>query len=146
MYISTAIGRIVRDPELRYTQKGTAVASFSIACKRSGSKDKTDFADVKAFGQSADFIYKYGHKGDFVTVTGNQCVDSFVGRDGTNKKMHFIEATSVELTSSKPKESDTMVKNKTYVEEMTKTAQMADEILQNSDTDNIEFVQDDLPF
>ncbi|MBS7362498.1 MAG: single-stranded DNA-binding protein [Paludibacteraceae bacterium] len=69
------MGRLTRDPELRTTQSGVSVASFSIAVDRrfknmSGEKE-TDFINCKAWRNSADFITKYFQKGSMIAVVGS---------------------------------------------------------------------------
>ena len=70
------MGRLTRDPELRRTNNGTAVASFSLAVDRDyknadGTKE-TDFIDVVAWRQSAEFVSKYFSKGRMAVVEGRQ--------------------------------------------------------------------------
>ena len=69
------MGRLTRDPELRYTQSGTPVASFSLAVERDfGSRDggekQTDFIDIVAWRQTGEFVSKYFTKGRMAVVTG----------------------------------------------------------------------------
>ncbi len=69
------MGRLGKDPELRHTQSGTSVASFSIACDRD-IKDKTtgeratDWISIVAWGATADFVTKYFSKGRMAIVEG----------------------------------------------------------------------------
>ena len=63
-------GRLTKDPELRRTQSGTAVCSFSVAVDRPGVKDKTDFIDCVAWDKRAEFVSKYFLKGDPIEVNG----------------------------------------------------------------------------
>ena len=69
------MGRLTRDPELRRTQSGTAVCSFSVAVDRdfksqSGEKE-TDFIDVVAWRQTGEFVSKYFTKGRMIVVSGS---------------------------------------------------------------------------
>lgn len=71
----TLMGRLTRDPELRYTQSQIPVASFRIAVDRDyGSRDggerQTDFIDIVAWRQTAEFVSKYFTKGSMVAVSG----------------------------------------------------------------------------
>jgi single-strand DNA-binding protein len=64
------MGRLTRDPELRYTQSQTPVASFSLAVERDfsgrdGGEKQTDFIDCVAWRQSAEFVSKYFHQGQY---------------------------------------------------------------------------------
>ncbi len=71
---SFLMGRLTRDPELRHTQAGTPVCSFSIACERDFKNDKgerdTDFFDCVAWRQTAEFVSQYFTKGRMVIVEG----------------------------------------------------------------------------
>ena len=67
------VGRIVRDPEVRYTPSQTAVARFTVAVDRPFSRDNeqtADFISCVAFGKSAEFIEKYFTKGKPIGLTG----------------------------------------------------------------------------
>lgn len=67
------MGRLTREPELRQTQQGTAVCSFSIAVNRRFAKEgqqNADFINCTAWQKTAEFICKYFHKGDMIAVIG----------------------------------------------------------------------------
>ena len=71
----TIMGRLTRDPELRYTQSQTPVASFTVAvdrdfASREGGERQTDFIDVVAWRQTAEFVSKYFSKGSMAVVSG----------------------------------------------------------------------------
>jgi len=92
--ICAQTGRFTRDPELRYTQSGKAVASFSLAVDRDyvnkeTGKRETDFLEYFAWDKIADFIVKNFHKGNLVTVEGRLESRSYVDRDGN--KRHSVE-------------------------------------------------------
>ena len=70
MNIGGITGNLTRDPELRRTGDGKAVASFCVAVKRPYTKDKTDFIDCVAWGQIAEFVSKYFAKGSGIAVDG----------------------------------------------------------------------------
>ena len=63
-------GRLAHDPELRYSQKGTALLSFSLAVKRKFKKDEVDYIDFAAFGKAAETIAQYYTKGDGISIIG----------------------------------------------------------------------------
>ena len=78
MALNTIIlyGRLVRDPEYRQTSGGVSVARFVVACDRKfvnqqTGKREADFIEVQAWKQAADFVSKYFHKGDAITVEGS---------------------------------------------------------------------------
>ena len=81
------MGRLTRDPEVRYSQgaTATAIARFSIAVdrrfKRDGEPD-ADFINCVAFGRTGEFIERYGHKGTKFVVEGRIQTGSYTNRDG----------------------------------------------------------------
>ncbi len=100
------MGRLTRDPELRRTQSGTAVTSFSIACDRdfksqSGEKE-TDFIDVVAWRTTAEFVSKYFAMGRMAVVIGRLQLRDWTDRDGNKRRAAEIVADSVYFGDSKP--------------------------------------------
>ena len=100
------VGRLCAEPELRRTQDGTAVCTFSLAVKRPLVKDTTDFIDFVSWRQSAEYLAQYGHKGDVVAATGTLQPRSWTDKDGNKRKTFEVVTTGVELLSSK-RESQT---------------------------------------
>ena len=100
------VGRLCAEPELRRTQDGTAVCTFSLAVKRPLVKDTTDFIDFVSWRQSAEYLAQYGHKGDVVAATGTLQPRSWTDNDGNKRKTFEVVTTGVELLSSK-RESQT---------------------------------------
>lgn len=95
------VGRLCADPEVRRTQDGTAVCTFSLAVKRPMVKDATDFIDFVSWRQSAEYLAQYGHKGDVVAATGTLQPRSWTDKDGNKRKAFEVVTTGVELLSSK---------------------------------------------
>lgn len=98
------MGRLTRDPEIRRTQSGTAVASFTIACERDFSNNgekETDFIDCVAWKNTADFIGKYFTKGSMIVINGRLQSRSWTDKDGRNRKTVEILANSVYFGESK---------------------------------------------
>ena len=95
------VGRLTADIELRRTNDGTAVCSYSIAVKRPGVKDTTDFIDIVTWRQGAEYLAKYGSKGDIVAVTGILQQRSWTDKDGNKRRAFEVVTTSVELLSSR---------------------------------------------
>ncbi len=95
------VGRLCADPELRRTNDGTAVCSYSLAVKRPGVKDTTDFIDFVTWRQGAEYLAQYGHKGDVVAATGALQARSWQDKDGNKRKTVEVVTTAVELLSSK---------------------------------------------
>ncbi len=99
------MGRLTRDPELRRTQSGTAVTSFSIACDRdfksqSGEKE-TDFIDVVAWRGTAEFVSKYFSKGRMAVVEGRLQIRDWTDRDGGKRRSAEVVADNVYFGDSK---------------------------------------------
>lgn len=98
-------GRLTRDPELRYTQSQTPVASFTVAVDRdytdqSGSKE-TDFIDCVAWRSGAEFVSKYFHKGQLILVEGQLQSRKWQDRDGNNRTSWEIVADHTYFGESK---------------------------------------------
>ena len=103
------VGRLCNDPELRRTQDGTAVCSYSLAVKRPMVKDTTDFIDIVSWRQAAEYLCQYGHKGNVVAVTGTLQPRSWTDKDGNKRKTFEVITTSVELLSSKRNSESTAI-------------------------------------
>ena len=95
------VGRLTADIELRRTNDGTAVCSYSIAVKRPGVKDTTDFIDIVTWRQGAEYLAKYGSKGDIVAVTGSLQPRNWTDKDGNKRRVFEVVTTSVELLYSR---------------------------------------------
>ena len=99
------MGRLTKDPELRRTQSGHAVASFSIACDRDYSGDggkETDFLDIVAWRSTAEFVSKYFTKGRMAVISGRLQIRSWTDKDGNGRRSAEIVADSVYFGDSKP--------------------------------------------
>ena len=99
------MGRLTRDPELRHTQSGTAVASFSLAVDRdfksqNGEKE-TDFIDVVAWRNSAEFVSRYFTKGRMAVVEGRLQIRDWTDRDGGKRRSAEVVADNVYFGDSK---------------------------------------------
>ena len=99
------MGRLTRDPELRRTQSGTAVTSFSLAVDRdfksqSGEKE-TDFIDIVAWRGTAEFVSKYFTKGRMAVVEGRLQIRDWTDRDGGKRRSAEVIADNVDFGDSK---------------------------------------------
>lgn len=94
------VGRLTADPELRRTQDGTAVCTYSLAVKRPKVKDTTDFIECVTWRQGAEYLSQYGHKGNVVAVSGSLQIRSWTDKDGNKRKTAEVVTDSVELLSS----------------------------------------------
>ena len=99
------MGRLTRDPELRRTQSGTAVTSFSLAVDRDfksqGGDKETDFIDVVAWRNTAEFVSKYFTKGSMAVVSGRLQIRDWTDRDGNKRRSAEIVADNVYFGESK---------------------------------------------
>ena len=95
------IGRLTADPELRRTNDGTAVCSFTLAVRRPRVKDTSDFIDFVVWRQAAEYLCQYGHKGDLVAASGSLQSRKWTDKNGNNRIAWEIMAESIELLSSK---------------------------------------------
>ena len=105
------MGRLTRDPELRRTQTGTAVTSFSLAVDRdfksreSGEK-ATDFIDVVAWRQTAEFVCQYFAKGRMAVVEGRLQIRDWKDKDGNNRRSAEVVADNIYFGDSKRDSAD----------------------------------------
>src|SRR5690554_6550209 len=96
------VGRITRDPELRKTQNGTSVVSFTLAVNRTFSKEnEADFINCVAWNQTEEFIANYIKKGALLGVEGRLQSRSYADKDGKNVFVQEVVANSVQGLESK---------------------------------------------
>lgn len=95
------IGRLTREPELKQTQQGTPVTTFTLAVDRRFRKDAVDFIDIVAWRSTAEFAAKYFRKGKRVAVTGSIQVRRWDDKDGNKRKAVEVVADSVEFADGK---------------------------------------------
>ena len=99
------MGRIVRDLELRHTQNGVAACLFTIACERDykpqNGERETDFIDVQAWRNTAEFVTKYFKKGDLCAIKGRLQARTYEDKNGVKRKAVEVMADSVYFAGSK---------------------------------------------
>lgn len=99
------MGRLTADPELRTTNNGISVTSFSVAVDRSyaraGTERQTDFINVVAWRQTAEFVSRYFHKGQMIAVQGSIQTRKYQDRNGNNRTAFEIVADQVSFCGSK---------------------------------------------
>ena len=100
------MGRLTRDPELRRTGSGTAVASFSVAVDRDFGKNEngekeTDFIDCVAWRNTAEFVSKYASKGRMVVVSGRLQIRSWTDKEGNKRRTAEVVADNVYFGDSR---------------------------------------------
>lgn len=99
------MGRLTRDPELRHTQSNVAVTSFSVACDRDfkakGGEKETDFIDVVAWRNTAEFVSKYFSKGRMAVVEGRLQIRPYTDREVNKRTAAEVIADNVYFGDSK---------------------------------------------
>ena len=95
------IGRLTAAPDVRTTQSGVPVCSFTLAVKRPRVKDTTDFINVVVWRASAEYIGKYGKKGSLVGVSGSLTSRKYEDKEGNKRTAFEVVADSVELCESR---------------------------------------------
>ncbi len=105
------MGRLTRDPELRRTGSGLAVASFSVAVDRDFGKNEngekeTDFIDCVAWRQTGEFVSKYFSKGSMIVVSGRLQMRSWTDKDGNKRRTAEVVADNVYFGESKRSAGD----------------------------------------
>ena len=101
MNIGSYIGRAVRDFKLRRLDSGKAVCSFTLAVDRPHKKDTTDFIDFVVFGQGAEYLCQYGHKGSTVSATGPLTSRKWEDKNGNKRTNWEVQCDTVSLHDSK---------------------------------------------
>lgn len=99
------MGRLTRDPELRQSPSGLPVCNFSVACDRNyktNGEKATDFVNIVAWRQTAEFVSKYFTKGRMAVVDGRLQMRDWTDRDGNKHRTAEIVANSVNFGDSKP--------------------------------------------
>ena len=107
----TIMGRLTRDPELRRTGSGVAVAGFTIACDRDynpkdGGEKEVDFIDCNAWRSTGEFVAKHFTKGRMAIVSGRLQIRTWTDKDGNKRRNAEVVADSVYFGDSKKSEQD----------------------------------------
>ncbi|MDY3960946.1 single-stranded DNA-binding protein [Romboutsia timonensis] len=106
MNLVMLIGRLTRDPELKYLQgSGTPVANFSVAVDREfagkDGKKEVDFIDIQVWGKSAENCTNYISKGSKVAIQGSLRIDTYQNQAGENRKITRVNAVRVQFLDNK---------------------------------------------
>ena len=129
------MGRLTKDPELRYTNSGTPVISFSVAINNGyGEKQQTDFVNCVAWNKTAEFVTKNFTKGKMIIVIGRITTRSWETQDG--KRAYATEVTANEVSFGETKTSPQLNTHQTAAQ----PPMQADDDFTPLDED------DDLPF
>lgn len=108
--VIAVMGRLVADPELRKTTTtGVSTTTFTIACDRNfvraGSERQTDFFDIVAWRQTAEFACKYFRKGQLIAVNGSLQTRTYDDREGKKRKVYEVVADNLHFAESRKGES-----------------------------------------
>lgn len=91
-------GTLARDPDIRLTPNGISVANFTVCCQRDfkdyRGQRETDFFDVTAWRNTAEFVARYFGKGDAIAVTGRMQSRLWTDKEGVQRKQWYIECES----------------------------------------------------
>lgn len=137
MNLVTLIGRLTKDPELKFGQSGKAYSRFSLAVDRPFSKTETDFINCVAFGRTAELIGEYLRKGRKVAVHGRLQMNRYE-INGEKRIAHEVVIDTMEFVDSKqPTTSDEFTSNATTYEKPSTPSN--DEFSSTSSFDDDEF-------
>lgn len=143
MNVICLCGRLTKDPELRITQSGKGVCTYTLACNRPKRRDEeeaqADFLSCVVWNQAADYLVKYGHKGDRVSVVGRLQTRNYDDKDG--KKIYVTEVLVNELTLLQDRKQDS---GSDYIR--TGISLTKDDISRNIREEAEGFDSDDIPF
>ena len=137
-------GRLTADPELKTTQSGLSVTSFSIAVDRrfgSSEERQTDFINIVAWRQQAEFVAKYFKKGNLIGIEGSIQTRKYTDKDGNNRVAFEVLASGVQFVESKRSSTDVNIAG--AAEDPLKAVS---ENLQNAGFEQTNMSDDDLPF
>ena len=104
---STIMGRLVRDPELRRTNSGKAVTSFTIACDKPGKDSGASFIDCVAWEKTAELVNNYFLKGSAIIVEGRLESRQYETKDGQKRTVLEVVVQQVHFCEKKKEESTT---------------------------------------
>ena len=137
-------GRLTADPEIRTTQSNVSVTSFCIAVQRqykSGEEPITDFINIVAWRNTAEFIARYFKKGNMIGIEGSIQTRKYTDRDENNRVAFEVLASNVQFVESKRSNTDVNIANDS--EDPLKTVSQN---LQNAGFEQTDTSDDDLPF
>src|SRR5690625_4328167 len=149
------VGRLTRDPDLRYTNNGTAVANFTIACnkpfKKDGEDQQADFINCVIWRKPAESLANYMSKGSLIGVEGSIQTRNYEGTDGKRVYVTEVLAASVQFLESKSKSENQEPRNQqsnqsSYQSSNQSSNQQTQQTNAQDSLDPIDISDDDLPF
>ena len=147
-------GRLTAYPELKTTPSGVSVTSFTVAVdrphQRSGQERQTDFFDVVAWRNNAEFITRYFSKGDLICVQGYMTTRTYTDKNGANRKVYELVAESAHFCESKKSREEgpvvTVSKAAYPTPQPPEPVQQEPSYSQTGFNDFTELSSDDMPF
>lgn len=143
--VITMVGRLTRDPELRKTTSGTAVAGFTLACddsrKGPNGEKQTVFIPVSVFGAQSDIVVKFCKKGYLLGISGRLTQRKYTNKQNVEIVSTEIIANTIELMESKANNADAQGSNATAT-----SPQAVAQPIKSNGLNDIEINDDDLPF
>ena len=130
----TLVGRLTRDPELKKTQTGKSVVSFTVAVQKKFNNDQTDFINAVGWNQTADFIANYLTKGALISVEGSTQSRTYEGADGKTVYVQEVLAERVQSLESRSQRQEREQNSEQYKSQEYEVEQPLD------------ITSDDLPF
>ena len=150
------VGRLTKDPELRKTQNGTSVVSYTIACNRrvqTPGQPEADFISCVAWNKTADLMAQYLHKGSLIGIEGRIQTRNYDNQQGQRVYVTEVVTDTVQFLESKNASSQSSYGNNSYAQpsamQSNPYAQPAAESSFNSSfdsNDTLDISSDDLPF
>lgn len=142
-------GRLTADPELRHTPNDIAVTSFTLAVNRKfsrpGEEKQTDFIDIVAWRNTAEFVCKYFKKGQLIAIEGSIQTRTYQDKDGNKRKAFEIVARDAQFAESKKSASDDSFESKSS---SSSTMNESNDSYSSGNNDDFQTIEsdDDLPF
>lgn len=139
-------GRLVADPELKHTPSDIAVTTFTIAVTRrfakAGEERQTDFIDIVAWRNTAEFVCRYFKKGQLIAIEGSIQTRTYQDKEGNKRKVFEVWANNVQFVESKKE----MGNNETFEKPVTKNIDLS--AYSSGDDNDFQTIEsdDDLPF
>lgn len=137
MNIVAIMGRMTTDPELKTTQSGISVMSFSVAVNRNYTKDgerQTDFINCVAWRNNAEFISKYFAKGQMIAIKGNLQQRNYTDKDGNKRTAYDVVVEQASFCGSKNESSSAQTEHTSFSN------------VDINDFDEISMNDEDMPF
>ena len=147
--VITMVGRLTRDPELRRTNSGTSVGSFTLACddgrKGPNGEKQTVFIDCALFGKQAETLMKFFHKGSLIGITGRLTQRKYTNRDNVQVTKTEIAVDRIEFVEPAKDRGEDSGFTPDYPGSNGPSSQV-NPVAESQNVDAIDVTDDDLPF